>query len=110
MPTFLISFQQHGSVYWKKGSLSKLQDVNSELTLYDQLKDAFSLPYSPIWMDSSTKEECRLFMLRYFPNIPNSVQTHELDFNSNPMQRQKSLITKQFISLPVFFYTEEVLS
>ncbi|KAL6995240.1 Xylulose kinase 2 [Sarracenia purpurea var. burkii] len=42
------SGQQHGSVYWK-----------TEKPLVDQLNDAFSTKESPIWMDSSTTEQCK---------------------------------------------------
>ncbi|GLJ20862.1 hypothetical protein SUGI_0380500 [Cryptomeria japonica] len=54
------SGQQHGSVYWKKGTLdSILKRLNSKESLAVQLQDAFSTNESPIWMDSSTKVQCR---------------------------------------------------
>lgn len=53
------SGQQHGSVYWKKGSLLTLASLNPEKTLREQLGDAFSTKESPIWMDSSTNTQCR---------------------------------------------------
>eukprot|EP00268_Persea_americana_P003752 TRINITY_DN11144_c0_g1_i10.p1 TRINITY_DN11144_c0_g1~~TRINITY_DN11144_c0_g1_i10.p1 ORF type:complete len:562 (-),score=116.97 TRINITY_DN11144_c0_g1_i10:167-1852(-) len=53
------SGQQHGSVYWKKGSLLTLASLNPEKTLLEQLGDAFSTKESPIWMDSSTTTQCR---------------------------------------------------
>lgn len=53
------SGQQHGSVYWKKGSLAKLTSLDADKLLRDQLTDALSLAESPIWMDSSTTAECR---------------------------------------------------
>ncbi|GAA0143973.1 carbohydrate kinase [Lithospermum erythrorhizon] len=52
------SGQQHGSVYWKKGSLAILSSLDSKKRLIDQLGDAFSTKESPIWMDSSTTEQC----------------------------------------------------
>lgn len=50
--------QQHGSVYWKKGSRKLLQTLQSDKTLYSQLAECFSLPNSPIWMDASTHSQC----------------------------------------------------
>ncbi|KAK1293195.1 hypothetical protein QJS10_CPB17g02663 [Acorus calamus] len=53
------SGQQHGSVYWKKGSSAILASLDSKKPLVDQLGDVFSTQDSPIWMDSSTTEQCR---------------------------------------------------
>ncbi|XP_057470244.1 LOW QUALITY PROTEIN: xylulose kinase 2-like [Actinidia eriantha] len=53
------SGQQHGSVYWKKGSSTKLSALDSKKSLVEQLGDAFSTKESPIWMDSSTTEQCK---------------------------------------------------
>ncbi|GLT62992.1 hypothetical protein SLA2020_355910 [Shorea laevis] len=53
------SGQQHGSVYWKKGSSAILSSLDSKKPLVDQLSDAFSIKESPIWMDSSTTAQCR---------------------------------------------------
>uniref|UniRef100_A0A8B9PBD9 Xylulose kinase n=2 Tax=Apteryx TaxID=8821 RepID=A0A8B9PBD9_APTOW len=50
--------QQHGSVYWKKGSAEILKNASSELPLHHTLKDCFSVGNSPIWMDSSTASQC----------------------------------------------------
>ncbi|XP_062424767.1 xylulose kinase isoform X1 [Rhea pennata] len=50
--------QQHGSVYWKKGSAEILKNASSELPLHHILKDCFSVSNSPIWMDSSTASQC----------------------------------------------------
>ncbi|XP_076101972.1 xylulose kinase-like isoform X2 [Mytilus galloprovincialis] len=51
--------QQHGSVYWKKGSKLKLNKLKPLASLHDQLKDGFSVPESPIWMDASTMTQCQ---------------------------------------------------
>ncbi len=51
------SGQQHGSVWWKKGSLNKLKTMDCE-NLVENFKSSFSLPLSPIWMDNSTTNEC----------------------------------------------------
>ncbi|KAI3993012.1 hypothetical protein MKX01_009755 [Papaver californicum] len=53
------SGQQHGSVYWKKGSLAKLWNLDASKSLKGQLSDAFSTKESPVWMDSSTTAQCR---------------------------------------------------
>lgn len=50
--------QQHGTVYWATGAEAILKGLKKEQTLRDGLKDAFSTQNSPIWMDSSTDEEC----------------------------------------------------
>lgn len=54
------SGQQHGSVYWKKGSSTILSSLDPQKPLVGQLVDAFSIKESPIWMDSSTTAQCRV--------------------------------------------------
>ncbi|XP_014662344.1 PREDICTED: xylulose kinase-like [Priapulus caudatus] len=51
--------QQHGSVYWAKEARATLQNLKAEKTLHDQLSASFSIPDSPLWMDSSTDKWCR---------------------------------------------------
>ncbi|XP_011405024.2 PREDICTED: xylulose kinase-like [Amphimedon queenslandica] len=53
------SGQQHGSVYWRKGSEEVLKSLEPSQTLASQLQSVFSIPQSPIWMDSSTTEQCK---------------------------------------------------
>ncbi|KAH7405466.1 hypothetical protein KP509_15G071400 [Ceratopteris richardii] len=54
------SGQQHGSVYWKQKCGSEaLKTLDSSKSLHLQLKNAFSIMESPIWMDSSTSKQCR---------------------------------------------------
>ncbi|XP_049375735.1 xylulose kinase 2 [Solanum verrucosum] len=53
------SGQQHGSVFWKKGSAAILSSLDAKRSLVEQLNDAFSTKESPIWMDSSTTEQCK---------------------------------------------------
>nr|XP_033787587.1 xylulose kinase isoform X1 [Geotrypetes seraphini]XP_033787588.1 xylulose kinase isoform X1 [Geotrypetes seraphini] len=50
--------QQHGSVYWREGAKEKLKNLSADLPLYGHLKDSFAVSDSPIWMDSSTTQEC----------------------------------------------------
>lgn len=53
--------QQHGSVYWKDhDALEKLKNTESKSSsLVDLLQSSFSRIECPIWMDSSTTEECQ---------------------------------------------------
>ena len=53
--------QQHGSVYWSKIGEALLGSLNPGERLTDQLKEAFSHPYSPNWQDASTQKECDSF-------------------------------------------------
>lgn len=51
--------QQHGSVYWRRGAENLLLSLkSSDGFLHSQLANAFSIFDSPVWMDSSTSEEC----------------------------------------------------
>lgn len=51
--------QQHGSVYWKYKSKEILSSLDPSKSFYDQLEGCFSINDSPIWMDSSTDQECQ---------------------------------------------------
>lgn len=53
------SGQQHGSVWLKPGAGSILAGLDPKRSLKSQLAGVFSLDASPIWMDSSTRSECR---------------------------------------------------
>ncbi len=52
------SAQQHGSVYLNENFSEALAHLNPFKTLPANLKDCFSRVTAPIWMDSSTSEEC----------------------------------------------------
>ena len=52
------SGQQHGSVWMKSRAESLLTNLDSRKTLREQIEGAFSVPDSPIWMDSSTSMQC----------------------------------------------------
>jgi xylulokinase len=52
------SGQQHGSVYWAQGASKTLSSAVSSETLTSNFKNAFAIQHSPVWMDSSTSEEC----------------------------------------------------
>jgi xylulokinase len=53
------SGQQHGSVYLDAGAESVLARLDPKKPLVGQIRDIFSRQNSPIWMDSSTAEQCR---------------------------------------------------
>ncbi|XP_062847302.1 xylulose kinase [Trichomycterus rosablanca] len=53
------SGQQHGSVYWKKGARHTLQHLDPASCLHILLQDRFAVQDSPVWMDSSTTDQCR---------------------------------------------------
>jgi len=52
------SAQQHGSVYLNASAEAALASLDAGTPLVDQLRGMFSRETSPIWMDSTTKEEC----------------------------------------------------
>uniref|UniRef100_A0A6G1SJS0 Xylulose kinase n=1 Tax=Aceria tosichella TaxID=561515 RepID=A0A6G1SJS0_9ACAR len=51
--------QQHGSVWWRRESSLALANLNPDEYLHKELVSTFTLRDTPIWMDSSTSEECR---------------------------------------------------
>ncbi|MGJ8656541.1 MAG: xylulokinase [Akkermansiaceae bacterium] len=51
--------QQHGSVYLNDQWFEKVTSLDSNSSLSEQLAPVLSRATSPIWMDSSTGEECR---------------------------------------------------
>ncbi|XP_018574163.1 xylulose kinase [Anoplophora glabripennis] len=53
------SAQQHGSVYWVRGINNTLGNLDSKEFLHVQLATSFALSNSPVWMDSTTTEQCR---------------------------------------------------
>jgi len=52
------SGQQHGSIYFNGKAVNALANLNSKKSLVENLNGVFSRETSPIWMDSSTAEEC----------------------------------------------------
>ncbi len=53
------SAQQHGSVYLRGSFAQVLAGLTSDVPLADQLAGVFTRPTAPIWMDSSTAEDCK---------------------------------------------------
>lgn len=54
------SAQQHGSVWWRRESGNVLANLDPDEYLHKALVSAFTLRESPIWMDSSTTDECKM--------------------------------------------------
>ncbi|XP_062297272.1 xylulose kinase [Scomber scombrus] len=52
------SGQQHGSVFWKRGASQTLRDLDPEQSLNQLLQHSFSVSDSPVWMDSSSTQQC----------------------------------------------------
>ncbi|XP_076577627.1 xylulose kinase isoform X1 [Chaetodon auriga] len=52
------SGQQHGSVYWRRGASQTLKQLHPDQDLHQQLQDSFSLSDCPVWMDSSSSQQC----------------------------------------------------
>ncbi|XP_047468038.1 xylulose kinase [Mugil cephalus] len=53
------SGQQHGSVFWKTGASQTLKQLNPDQTLNQLLQDSFAVKDSPVWMDSSSRQQCQ---------------------------------------------------
>ena len=52
------SAQQHGSVYLDAGAAGTLERLDATQPLVDHIQRIFSRAVSPIWMDTSTPDEC----------------------------------------------------
>jgi xylulokinase len=53
------SGQQHGTVYLNEAAAAALGGLDGDHSLSEQLAHVFSRPTAPIWMDTSTTEQCR---------------------------------------------------
>ena len=53
-----VSAQQHGTVYLKQKAADRLANLKASDNLADALKNSLSRHTSPVWMDSSTSDEC----------------------------------------------------
>jgi len=54
-----VSAQQHGSAYLKQSFEARLTQLDPGMPLCKQLQNVYTRSISPIWMDSSTHQECR---------------------------------------------------
>ncbi|XP_065804917.1 xylulose kinase [Labrus bergylta] len=52
------SGQQHGSVFWRKGASETLKQLDPDQDLNQLLQDSFSVSDCPVWMDSSSTQQC----------------------------------------------------
>ncbi|MHA1985819.1 MAG: xylulokinase [Promethearchaeota archaeon] len=52
------SGQQHGTVYLNNKFEEKIQNLDPNELIVDQINDCFTRKSSPIWMDSSTSKQC----------------------------------------------------
>lgn len=52
------SAQQHGSVWLHRDARHRLRNLTPDRTLREQFDGAFSVPDSPVWMDTSTSRQC----------------------------------------------------
>jgi len=100
------SGQQHGSVYWRKGSREILKNLNSDKGLTGQFENAFSVPHSPIWMDASTTKQCQQ-LEKYFNGPQNLTQ----ETGSRAFERfTGSQIAKIFEKYPAAYQDTERIS
>jgi len=54
-----VSAKQHGTVYLRRTVEKSLEGLDPALPYHTQVQHVFSRDLSPVWMDSSTHEECR---------------------------------------------------
>lgn len=80
--------QQHGSVYLKKDFEKVLSGLSKERTLSEQLKDCFSNPVSPLWMDRSTTRECRELMEQFGDRIQQVTGSPAIERFTGPQIRK----------------------
>ncbi|KAM7369531.1 hypothetical protein PAMP_010849 [Pampus punctatissimus] len=52
------SGQQHGSVFWRRGASQTLRELDPDQSLTQLLQHSFSVSDSPVWMDSSSSQQC----------------------------------------------------
>lgn len=77
------SAQQHATVYLNHQFEKTLSTLNPDLPLVDQLRDCFTRPVSPIWLDASTTVECEEI-------------TAAIGSNQKAMKRSGSAVTPRF--------------
>ncbi|XP_030612600.1 xylulose kinase isoform X2 [Archocentrus centrarchus] len=53
------SGQQHGGVFWRRGASQTLKHLDPDQDLHQLLQDSFSVSDSPVWMDSSSAQQCQ---------------------------------------------------
>ena len=80
--------QQHGSVYLNRNWREILPALNPERTLAEQLATAFARPAAPIWMDSSTGNECRELSARFGGRLQTDTGSPAIERFTGPQIRR----------------------
>ena len=57
--TICGSAQQHATVYLNEHFERTLETLSPNIPLAEQLSDVFTRPVSPVWLDSSTQQDCK---------------------------------------------------
>ncbi len=82
------SGQQHGSVYLNAAFASALGSLDPARPLADQLAGVFTRPTAPIWMDSSTTEECRELAEAVGPRLQRDTGSPAIERFTGPQIRK----------------------
>lgn len=98
--------QQHGSVFWKYGTKTKLQNLSPDKFLHEELQGCFSISDSPVWMDSSTTEQCQIL-----ETFMGGAETVAQITGSRAMERfTGNQIAKLFLTRPESYKSTERIS
>ncbi len=84
------SGQQHGSVYLNADATAILAGLDSSRSLAAQLSDALSRKTAPIWMDSSTSEECAEIAAAVGPRLQEDTGSPAVERFTGPQIRKFS--------------------
>jgi len=82
------SGQQHGSVYLKKSFGKILGSLDPKRPLAGQLEPALARKTSPIWMDSSTSEDCRALEKAIGPRLQSDTGSPAIERFTGPQIRK----------------------
>ena len=82
------SGQQHGSVYLNSNFPRVLATLNGNLDLVSQIKPALSRAQSPIWMDSSTSEDCRALDAVFWQRMQSDTGSPAIERFTGPQIRK----------------------
>ena len=80
--------QQHGSVYLNSRFEKELAALKPSASLVKQLKGTLARPTSPIWMDSSTSEECRELDARFGARMQTDTGSPAIERFTGPQIRK----------------------
>lgn len=82
------SGQQHGSVYLNERFFSVVGNLNPAADLACQFKPALARRTSPIWMDSSTGEECAELIAKIGPSLQTLTGSPAIERFTGPQIRK----------------------